>query len=279
MSGLDPLASGVGADPLASGVGLNILSYGDHGPRVAFLHGLFGQGRNWATLGRQLAAEGYRVALPDLPDHGRSDWTTAVDYVEMASSLATELRRLGAGWSLVGHSMGGKVAMLVALLHPRLVDRLCVVDIAPVPVRLGMFADYVRGMRGIDLGRLADRAQADAELRAAVPDDVIRAFLLQNLRRDGDGWRWQMNLRLLGDHLQELGGWPAVPCRPYPGPVLWVAGTDSDYVRPEHAEVMRALFPQARLIRVKHAGHWVHTEQPAVFGATLHQFLPPAATG
>ena len=258
---------------------------GTSGPRVAFLHGLFGQGRNWTSVAKALADE-YRLILVDLPNHGRSGWTESFSYPEMASAVASLLDGQAAGdqVSVVGHSMGGKVAMALALLHPEVVERLCVVDVSPVPTSgVSAFAAYVAGMRSLDLERLPDRASADAHLQPYVPDPVIRSFLLQNLRRDGDRWRWQMNLALLGDELDTVGGWPdltAEPYRaqPYPGPVLWVRGSRSDYVQPAHAPVMRALFPRVRSVVVKEAGHWVHADQPEVFASLVRRFLDgPAA--
>ena len=255
---------------------LHTTSYGDGGARVVFCHGLFGQGRNWTTVGKALA-DRHRVLLVDLPHHGRSPWRERFDYVEMADEVAALLDPEDPV-TLVGHSMGGKVAMLVALRHPDRVRRLCVVDIAPVAYEggRGEFEHFVRAMRGLDLPALPDRAAADAAFAAEVPDAAVRAFLLQNLRRDGDDWRWQMNLDVLGDQLDDLGGWPsdvAETAAPYEGPVLWIAGADSRYVRDEHAETMRALFPRVRLVRVKQAGHWVHAEQPEVFEDLLRRFL------
>ena len=254
-------------------------TYGEHGPRVVLLHGLFGQGRNFTGVARALADEA-RVTIVDLPDHGRSPWSTEFSYAAMADAVATFLTATAPDerWTVVGHSMGGKVAMLVALRHPALVERLCVVDVAPVPTSaVSSFGTYVDALRRVDLDTLTDRATADAVVAERVPDRTIRGFLLQNLRRDGSGdqarWRWQMNLALLGDRLPEVAGWPEVMATPYAGPVLWLAGADSDYVQPDAAPVMRALFPRVRLIRVKHAGHWVHADQPAVFVATLRRFL------
>jgi pimeloyl-ACP methyl ester carboxylesterase len=108
-----------------------------------------------------------------------------------------------------------------------------------------------------------------------VPDPAIRGFLLQNLRRDGDGWRWQINLSLLGDHLADLAGWPAeaVAGTTYDGPVLWISGERSGYVREKHAPAMDALFPRTRRVTVREAGHWVHSEQPEVFLDVLRRFV------
>jgi esterase len=254
-------------------------TYGDHGPRVVLLHGLFGQGRNFTGVAKALADEA-RVTLLDLPDHGRSPWSEDFSYPGMADRVADVLAATAPGerWTVVGHSMGGKVAMLVALRRPELVERLCVVDVAPVPTAaVSSFGTYVAALRQVDLATLPDRATADRTVATLVPDPVVRGFLLQNLRRDGSGeqarWRWQMNLALLGERLPEIAGWPDGPLGTYDGPVLWLAGVDSDYVRTAYAPAMRALFPRVRLVRVKNAGHWVHADQPAVFVSALRRFL------
>jgi esterase len=262
-------------DRPSGGAPLYYTELGSAGPRIAFCHGLFGQGKNWTSIAKALAAD-FRLILVDLPNHGRSAWTDSVSYAQMAEQVGALLHERSGGEPLtvVGHSMGGKVAMGLALLHPELVARLCVVDIAPVSYGgLSSFAEYVRGMRAIDLEHLSDRAGADRELQPYAPDPVVRGFLLQNLRREGRGWRWQMNLRLLGDHLQEVGDWPVLDASPYAGPTLWLAGAQSSYVTPEAGVLMRELFPRVQLVRVKNAGHWVHSEQPEVFVGALRRFL------
>ena len=254
-------------------------TYGGHGPRLVLLHGLFGQGRNFTSVAKVLA-EDARVTLLDLPDHGRSAWSSTFSYVAMADQVADHLSAAASGerWTVAGHSMGGKVAMLVALRHPGLVERLCVVDVAPVPTAaVSSFGTYVEAMRRVDLATLRDRATAEQVVAETVGDPVVRGFLLQNLRREGSGdaarWRWQMNLALLGDHLVEIADWPVGPWGSFEGPVLWLAGVESDYVQASYAPAMRALFPRVRLVRVKQAGHWVHADQPAVFVSALQQFL------
>jgi pimeloyl-ACP methyl ester carboxylesterase len=262
---------------------------GQAGPRVVFVHGLFGQGKNWTTIGKGLA-DTHRETLLDLPNHGHSPWTARVDYSDMVELVATELEQFGEPVTLVGHSMGGKVAMQLALRRPELLRALVVVDIAPVeyPIRGGRtddpdeeaspFAAYIDAMRGLDLEKLASRDDADRALQAAVPSRMVRSFLLQSLVREGSGthggWRWRLNLELLERDLDELRGFPEPP----PGasfdrPVLWIAGADSTYVLPEDRPHMDALFPGTRLVRVKKAGHWVHSEQPQIFLETLRRFL------
>ena len=262
---------------------------GEAGPRVVFVHGLFGQGKNWTTIGKGLA-DGHRVTLVDLPNHGHSPWTDRVDYEDMVELLATELEQLGEPVTLVGHSMGGKVAMQLALRRPELLRALVVVDIAPVeyPISGGRtddpdeeaspFAAYIEAMRDLDLDRLTTRDDADAALQAAVPSRMVRSFLLQSLVREGvgadGGWRWRLNLDLLARDLEELRGFPATPPgASFDGPVLWIAGANSTYVLPEDRPHMDALFPSTRLVRIKHAGHWVHSEQPEIFLETLRRFL------
>ncbi|WP_375433181.1 alpha/beta fold hydrolase [uncultured Friedmanniella sp.] len=272
---------------LATAGPLYATTLGTSGPRVVLLHGLFGQGKNFTSLGRSLS-DVARVTLLDLPDHGRSPWSASFSYPQMAATVAAQLEApqsegTGEPVTVVGHSMGGKVAMALALLHPALVARLCVVDVAPVDTEaMTDFGRYVDGMRSVDLETLRDRSSADAALVPAVPDPVIRGFLLQNLRREAGGWRWQMNLSLLGDQLPAIAGWPDLTAPPYgadpfTGPVLWLAGSESGYVRPAYAPAMRALFPRVRTVTVKGAGHWVHADQPAVVADLLRRFLDPTA--
>ncbi len=246
---------------------------GESGSRVVFCHGLFGQGKNWTQVAKALSAD-HRVTLLDMPNHGRSPWTETFDYLELADLVAAELGEEPV--ALVGHSMGGKISMCVALRHPELVERLAVVDIAPVAYDSGReFIGYTRTMRGMDLASFERRSDADDAMRSAVPDPAVRSFLLQNLRRTDDGWHWQPNLELLGQHMDELAGWPAEGLgeATYDGPVLWIGGTRSDYVSPEHAPEMDRRFPRNRRVMIKGAGHWVHSEQPEVFLEVLRRFV------
>ncbi|GGF55971.1 alpha/beta hydrolase [Marmoricola endophyticus] len=263
-----------------SGTTLHTTQVGEAGPLVAFCHGLFGQGKNWTSVARTLAEDGHRCLLVDMPNHGRSPWRENVDYVAMADEVA-QLFSADDPVALVGHSMGGKAAMVLALRHPELVERLCVVDMSPVAYDgtvEGGFTPYVSAMRSVDLSALTRRGEADEQMREGVPSATIRGFLLQNLRQDRESgtWGWQMNLDALGDHLGVLGGWPEdalSDLAPYDGPALWVAGAESDYVRAEYAPAMERWFPHVRKVTIKGAGHWVHSEQPEVFTEVLRRFL------
>lgn len=252
---------------------LHVTEMGAGGDRVAFFHGLFGQGKNWTQIGRALATD-RRVLLVDMPNHGRSAWTERLDYVDLADRVAG-LFGADDPVALVGHSMGGKIAMTLALRHPELVERLIVVDISPVAYgRQSEFAGYIEAMQALDLTSLGRRSDADQALVEAVPNRTVRSFLLQNLRHDSEGWRWQPNLELLGRELSSLGEWPAeLAGASYDGRVLWVAGADSPYVKQEYAGVMEGHFPRTQKVTVKNAGHWVHSEQPEIFRAVLERFL------
>ena len=254
---------------------LHIAELGESGTRVVFCHGLFGQGRNFTAIGKALA-DRHRVVLVDMPDHGRSPWSERFDYVAAADQVA-ELLSEDDPVALVGHSMGGKISMLVALRHPRLVERLVVVDVAPVSYdHAAEFAGYIEAMRAIDLATLERRSQAEEALVDAVPDPTVRGFLLQSLRREGAGWRWLLNLELLGRDLDAITDWPEDRLdgiAPYDGRVLWVGGALSRYVAPEHVAAMDRWFPHNRRVTVKDAGHWVHSEQPQVFVEVLRRFL------
>jgi pimeloyl-ACP methyl ester carboxylesterase len=251
---------------------------GDTGARVVFLHGLFGQGRNFTQIAKALQPEA-RSLLVDLPNHGRSAWTEGFSYTEMAELVAEHLR---AGFAaegpvhVVGHSMGGKVAMVLALLHPDLVDRLVVADIAPASGgSMGEFAHLLDSLAALDVATLSRRTEADERLADRVHDPRVRGFLLQNLRPDGDTFRWQANLELLRRELPTIGSFPDLDAT-FDRPVLWVAGDRSDYIRPEHEPAMRRLFPRTTLVTVKGAGHWVHSEQPEAFVSMLRTFLGAA---
>jgi pimeloyl-ACP methyl ester carboxylesterase len=260
--------------------GLYATTQGDSGSWVVFCHGLFGQGKNWTQMSKQIA-ERHRVLLLDMPQHGRSPWTEDFTYLDAADQVAASLAEHAGDEpvALVGHSMGGKIAMVLALRHRERVARLCVVDVAPVEYASGReFVGYVHALRALDLSALETRADADAALQPAVPNDVVRSFLLQNLRRSPEppGWTWQPNLEVLDRRMDAITGWPAeelAGVEPYTGPVLWVRGDRSEHVLDEHDEEMRALFPKVRKLSVRNAGHWVHSEQPAAFASVLDAFL------
>lgn len=239
--------------------------------RLVFLHGLFGQGKNFLQISKAVA-DLASSTLVDLPNHGRSPWTESIDYPAMAADVAALLRTLDGPVALVGHSMGGKVAMRTALDHPELVERLMVVDISPRNGLGSNFDDFFAAMQGLDLAHLGSRREADELLSPGIPNPVVRGFLMQNLRHEHGQWRWQMNLDLLERSMGAISDWPTTE-QTYEGPTVWVAGEKSNYIQPEFAPAMRALFPRTQKVVVKGAGHWVHSEQPERFTAVLRAFL------
>ena len=246
---------------------------GSSGDRVVFLHGLFGQGRNFTQIAKALTPD-LRSVLVDLPNHGKSAWTEDPSYEAVADAVADWLSTAYDGAShVVGHSMGGKVAMVLALRHPELVGRLVVADIAPaVSEGAGEFEHLLDSLARIDLGSVERRAQADEQLAQWVHDERVRGFLLQNLRSTKDGFAWQANLALLRRELGLIGGFPDLDAT-FDHPVLWIAGGRSDYVQPHHAETMKRLFPRTTAVTIKGAGHWVHSEKPEAFTSALRTFL------
>jgi pimeloyl-ACP methyl ester carboxylesterase len=261
---------------MVKGLSLALAEYGQ-GPPVAILHGLFGSGRNWRSIAQQLAAR-HRVLAFDLRNHGASPWVDGMSYGEMIDDLRTSLHERGIERSaLLGHSMGGKVAMLAALLHPDEVERLVVVDIAPVPNPPTLLA-YVSAMRGVDLRGITRRSEIDARLAEAIPGAAERAFLLQNLVIEEGEAHWRLNLEAIERQLHQILGFPDLPAgSEYSGPTLFVAGAASAYIQPSDEPAIQRLFPQARVRRIDGAGHWVHAEQPQAFLKVVEPFLSESA--
>jgi pimeloyl-ACP methyl ester carboxylesterase len=247
------------------------------GDRIVFLHGLFGRGKNFTRIAKELAPD-YRSLLVDLPNHGESEWTDVVDYRQMADSVAETLRggfAASGPVAVVGHSLGGKVAMVLALRHPDLVSRLIVVDIAPTQAggAEGEFAHLLDSLAAVDLSAIERRSDADEALKGPIPWDTTRLFLLQNLRSNSDGYYWEPNLELLRTSLDEIGGFPDTGGATFERPVLWVAGGRSNYVRDEYTPIMRGLFPRTHRVTIREAGHWVHSQAPEKFVEVVRGFL------
>jgi len=253
-------------------VALHFQSLGE-GPPLLILHGLFGSGANWRSIGRRLATH-HRVLLIDARNHGGSPHAAGMSYPQLAADVRALLDSENiAQAALLGHSMGGKTAMQLALETPARVSHLMVVDIAPAYSHHSHLP-IIAALRTLDLATLERRADADAALAAAIPDRGLRLFLLQNLVATERGWRWRLDLAALRDAMPDLLGFPdPEPGTRYPGPTRFVRGGRSDYLLPEHEPRIRALFPAARVITIPDAAHWVHAEQPARLIESLNAFL------
>ncbi len=251
---------------------LHYVEYGG-GPPLLVLHGLFGSGSNWRSLARAFA-DTHRVVVADLRNHGLSLHLPRMRYLDMAEDLRELLYALGidrAQW--IGHSMGGKAAMTVALRYPEVVGHLVVIDIAPVAYRHD-HGHLVAAMTGLDLDRIRSRNQAEEALRDDIPDDVIRRFLLQNLVLDQGRYRWRLNLPALQRDMDEIVGFPPdLDGAHFPGPSLFVAGGASNYIAAGHHGAIRGFFPRAEIQVIDGAGHWVHVDKPEPLVQAIRRFL------
>ncbi len=249
---------------------LRVIERGEGTPALAMTHGLFGRATNLATVQRRLA-ERRRVIALDLRNHGGSPHAPGMTYAAMAADVAETLDVLGAApCDLLGHSMGGKVVMTLALRHPAAVRRLVVADIAPVRYR-SEFNAYIAAMRGMRLFAGMTRADADAALAPVASDPAVRAFLAQNLMT-GREPRWTVGLEEIAAGLYDILDWP-VTAGVFEGPTLFLVGGRSPYVREEHHAAIRALFPAVRFAALPEAGHWLHADDPEGFVAAVEEFL------
>lgn len=246
------------------------------GPQVGLpillAHGLFGQGRNLGALARRLS-DARPVVIVDMRNHGDSFHNAVHDYVAMAGDLADVIADLGGQADVVGHSMGGKAAMALALTRPDMVRKLAIMDIAPVAY--GHTQEHlIDAMESLDLSAVDRRSTADAMLAERVDDPGVRAFLLQSLDLKSDPKAWRLNLPALRDQMGQILGWPEdLPKAGFSGPVLEIAGERSDYLSEAGQAALREHFPQARVIRVKDAGHWLHADAPEAVAQILVSFL------
>lgn len=242
---------------------------------VVFLHGIFGQGKNFTDIANSLS-DIASCRLVDLPNHGRSSWSefTFDSMVDQVTAHLIDYGALSTPLHLIGHSLGGKVAMKLALSYPRLIEKLIVEDIAPAGTNAAkVFAPWVKAMLELNLEQLQSRREADRLLKPFIPEDRVRLFLLTNLHWEDHSWSWRANLEEIARHIDVVGSWPNPETKPFERPVLWIAGGDSPYIRDEHQENMTALFPNTELVTIEGAGHWVHADQPREFSRVVREFL------
>ena len=253
---------------------LKLRTQGDPGrPAIVLLHGLFGSSTNWGTVARHLG-QNYQVLVPDLRNHGQSPHDSDCSYEAMVGDLLHLLDAQGVEQAtLVGHSMGGKVAMHLALNHPQRVDGLVVVDMSPVRYAHD-FNDVVTAFRAVDLTAVRNRSDADAQMAAHIEIVGVRAFLLQNLVKRSDGWAWRVNLDALAMAQERITGFPPQPQDVvFQRPASFIHGELSDYVKPAYEPEILRLFPAATLCAVEQAGHWVYAEKPQGFMSCLDDYL------
>ena len=256
---------------------------GADAPPLVIVHGLYGSARNWNVIAKRLADHRDVIAV-DQRNHGESPRQPTQSYADMAGDIAEVILSLGGKADLLGHSMGGKAAMQLALTQSAiqplveggLIRRLIVADIAPVAYGHDQ-SHHARAMMAMDLTDLHDRREADRRLAlAGVDDPALRAFFLQSLDLKAEPPRWRLNLPVLTAEMPGIVGWPGTTGA-FDGPTLFLTGADSHYVRPEHRALIRSLFPHARFAKLPGAGHWLHADKPREFEETVRIFLDTPA--
>lgn len=235
-------------------------------PPLLIAHGLFGSARNWGAIAKRLS-DTRQVTAVDMRNHGESPWEETNSYEDMSNDLA---RLISTPSDVIGHSMGGKSSMMLALTHPEKVRRLIVADIAPVTYSHTQ-KHLIEAMRNVDLTTVMTRRDADEQLAPHVPETSVRAFLLQSL--DVKAQRWRLNLDVLDDQMENIMTFPETGRASFAGPTLFLTGANSDYVQREHRDQIRSLFPAARFAKIPDAGHWLHAENPRAFEAAVRVFL------
>lgn len=251
---------------------LNLVEYGTATdlPTLLIVHGLFGSARNWGAIAKRMS-DGRRVVAVDMRNHGESFRAESQSYPDMAADLAEVIGWIGAPVDVMGHSMGGKAAMQLALTLGDLVNRLVVADIAPVAYDHSQ-AHLIDAMRHLDLSGLTQRSEADRRLAVHLHSPAIRAFLLQSLDLKAEPPVWRLNLDVLERDMGLVVGWPGTAGR-FDKPALFITGAESDYVKPEDRATIKALFPQAKMAKIPGAAHWLHADRPREFEAALRVFL------
>ena len=261
-------------------VALNYRITGE-GPPLILLHGLFGSLDNLGGIARRLEDQ-WQIHALDERNHGASPHTDTMDYPSMAQDVIAYMDDRGLPKaSFLGHSMGGKVAMQVALMAPERVEKLIVADIAPVDDQARHDA-IIEGLTGIHLADVRSRQDADRLLSDFVDTPGVRQFLLKNLERipadeqeeGGPVFRWRLNLSVIDACYSKLTRAPEGE-GPFEGPVLFLKGADSAYIQEKHRARIQQLFPAAQLRIIQDTGHWLHAEKADTFAALCRRFLDP----
>ncbi|WP_042010176.1 alpha/beta fold hydrolase [Aeromonas fluvialis] len=242
------------------------------GPAVILIHGLFGSLDNLGLLARPLS-EQYRVISVDLRNHGASFHSSEMSYPAQAVDILTLMDRLEiADATLIGHSMGGKVAMQVAKLAPTRVSRLTVADMAPVAYPHSRHRNVFAGLNATLATRPQSRSDAERILAEHIEIAGVRQFLLKSFAKGEAGWGWRFNVPALEQNYANIMGWPEDDRR-FEGPVLFIKGGDSDYMQPQYSETTLSQFPATKVRVIAGTGHWLHAEKPMLFNKLVVDFL------
>ncbi len=247
------------------------------GPAVMILHGLFGSSRNWQGMAKRLA-DRYQVITVDLRNHGQSASIVTMSYPEMAADVIQLIQDLSlAGVRLVGHSMGGKTAMQAALTAPGIIERLVVLDTAPVSYA-HRYGKIFFALRNLPLKEIRNREEAEAMLDEQINDLFLTRFLLQNLVRNEDRFEWRINIKIIEDNIETISGFPeATPGIHYDGPALFLGGANSHFIQAQHYPDILSRFPNATIRLLEGTGHMLHVEQSLEVENSLRAFLETQA--
>ena len=246
-------------------------SYGSGGHPLIILHGLLGSSDNWHTVGKMFG-EHFRVFALDARNHGRSPHTSTMSYPEMAGDLREFMQQQGLSSShVLGHSMGGKTAMQLALTHSDLVDKLVVVDIAPRAYSR-QHDNIFDAVLSLDLSKFTSRKEISEALSGKIPSETTRQFVMKNLARDDAGaFRWKMNLGAIQRHYGNVNNMLDAT-KQFEKPALFVKSNNAKYVTQEDELLIKRMFPQASITGLD-VGHWIHAEVPEEFVRIVLDFL------
>ncbi len=261
--------------------------YGESGPPMVIVHGLYGSGDNWVSVAKELS-DNFEVYVVDQRNHGQSPHSDTHDYPSMRDDLCDFMDGQGIEKAvLIGHSMGGKTIMSFAIAWPERVQSLISVDVAPKSYHdlalnshaAANHAGIIDAMLELDMSDAVSREDVDQALRPRIGSDRVRSFLLKNVRRDSDGsFSWRINLKVLRNNLDLIMGGLEVDRAISEGgitgfPTLFVSGSNSDYINTEDHLLIRSVFPVADIVTIPNSGHWVHAEQPALLVKNIRYFL------
>ena len=248
---------------------LNYMTFGDEkSPPVMIVHGLYGSGRNWGVIAKRLSDQFFVITV-DIRNHGDSPWLDTHNYHVMADDLVEVINSLNIKPNVIGHSMGGKAAMVLALKRPNLVRNLIIADIAPVKYEHDQ-SQFIEAMQKVDLSKVEKRSDATLALSKYVEDKSLQNFFTQSL--DIKAKRWKLNLNVLRSEMSEILSFPKIESE-FSGHSLFLKGEKSDYIKPEHRKLIKSLFTKARFATFKEAGHWLHAEKPREFESAARLFF------
>jgi len=250
-----------------------MLNFIEHGPRsdapgLLIVHGLYGSARNWGVIAKRLS-DSRQVVAVDMRNHGLSPWHETHSYPDMANDLADVLHHLDGPFDVLGHSMGGKAAMVLALTRPELVNRLIVADIAPVAYTHSQI-QFIDAMKAVDLSQVEKRSDVADQLAGVLDDPNLISFFTQSI--DLKSKNWLLNLDILAAEMPKILSFPDLSGH-YDGPTLFLSGANSDYVKRDYRDRIKALFPKAQFAKIPEAGHWLHAERPREFEAAVRTWL------